>query len=202
MVKRRNGKGRPFKKGQKKPVKSGKKRGVAVKALAAPSVPREIKEINHSVVYAYLNETVQKTQPELVDIMLDPKALALPKAFATLMVGAIGGNREKMDFILDRLVGKVPLAVVTANLKDSSPYANKSIEELLEMRKKLDAENAAALRLYENPPEHLRAIMAREVYDITPEAPRPVESEARENIEGQPLDGPRPNENAAKALVS
>ena len=94
------GKGKPFKQGNQ-----------AGKGHGRPKVPsdiREAKKLTQTLLEANLNRFIYLTEQELEAVQKDPTAPMLDKMIANIVyMASARGDQVRLDFLLNRLVGKV-----------------------------------------------------------------------------------------------
>ena len=118
------GKGRPFQKGQ-----SGNPAG-------APRVPVDIKKarsLTRTELERILNRYLHMTPAELYEAQQKPTTSALQHVVIAIVVAAVkDGDQKRLDFLLDRLIGKVPIKTDNAH---SFNFATLSRAEVLALGK-------------------------------------------------------------------
>ena len=140
-TKRKNGKGRPFTKGNTEAKKSvAKRKGVPGYDLEALSV----KKIDNHMVVRYITQNSHLTQAQAEKRMKDPKI----SIFEKRILGSIIGVDEALPFaaIVDRIAGRNPERHVH---EVPNKYASMSDEELLAEKERLSIENRKTITFLE-----------------------------------------------------
>lgn len=80
-----------------------------------PKLPEHVKKakrLNKGRFIEILNEHIMSTAPQLKSKIDDPSTPALELCVIKILFEAIkGGDHKRFEFILDRLIGKVPISV-------------------------------------------------------------------------------------------
>lgn len=119
--------------------------------------------IDKSMIKRYLNLNFHLTIAELRAKKRSGRCSALEATIIEILIKACeNGDHFKLDFLLDRLVGKVPQKVETETV---DPYADKTLEELTAMKNALLASNELTLRNLERENAQLQKA-EREVIEI------------------------------------
>lgn len=128
-----------FKKGNKAA------QGHSNKGLTSPGRKevKQLRKIDNILVVSYLTVNSHKNQTELRDHIKDPNISSLERAIATTIHHASNGSLDCLNFVLDRLIGRVTNKLEVTR---PDPYADKTIEELEQI--KLQLENQAREVIY------------------------------------------------------
>jgi hypothetical protein len=114
------------------------KKGVTGNPLGRPAVPADLLEARKFTrlkLERVLNRMIHMTRQELSDYIKNPNIGAMELLLASILTKAIShGDYQRADFILNRLVGKVPDKI---DATITNPFLGMSDEEKLEKAKEV-----------------------------------------------------------------
>ncbi len=143
---------------QRKTKTSFKKGNKAAKGVGGregkPTVDREerlLKKIDAGMITRYLTLNSHLTVQEMQKKLKSAKDISMLEYMTIrgMIVAAQTGDTNRINFFYDRLIGKVPQKI-THGLDD--PYEGKSTEELIEMKRKLEASGRQTVKHIEQLP--------------------------------------------------
>lgn len=129
----------------KKTVKTAFKKGNKAskgisKAGNSNTTVREIKnlrKIDNTLIVSYITVNSHLTRQELEKRLATERVTSLEEAIVNQLITASRGGLDSLNFILDRLVGKVTTKV---EITKPDPFENKTVEELNQMKRQLEDE--------------------------------------------------------------
>lgn len=133
-----------FKKGNSASVGNKGRRGV-IPGLEKEG--RELKAIDNFLISGYLNTNSHSTIKELRAKLENPKTTALEGAIMQLLVRAFEtGDKNLIDFVLDRTIGKVSAKL---EIENTNKFQNMTFEQLINIKKTLESTYSNTLKYIE-----------------------------------------------------
>lgn len=103
--------------------------------------------LSQNLIARYVNINFSLTVPELHAKLRECKCNAFEAAIIAVLLKAIeDADHNRLDFLFSRLLGKVPN---TIHIKEKSRFDEMTTDELVELKKQLDVDNAKTLRAIE-----------------------------------------------------
>jgi len=157
MAKKKKPRGKPFE------IKH--KKSVGNKGKTTASYDREelaSRKVDHNLLSRYFTLNSHLTEDELRERLESGERITILEK--RIILALLGDRDADLDFIFNRMAGKVP-DVVRHGKED--PFSNMSIEELIQRKRELEDSNRQTLKYIEAEQERQRQIESAAI-DITP----------------------------------
>jgi hypothetical protein len=136
--------------------KKNNKNSVGNKGNLNPKADREeriVKKVDAGLISRYLNINSHLTVQEMQAKLKDAKSLSFLEYMTIrgMVVAAQTGDTNRLNFFYDRMIGKVPQKIEHGV---ADPFEGKTNEELIEIKRKLEATNRQTLKHIEQLPRY------------------------------------------------